>query len=78
VVTVSEQWWVAVDRSTCLGSGVCAGTAPRHFSIDAGGRSQPRSERVDPDEAVLDAVLACPAQAITVTFERSSEMRGPG
>jgi ferredoxin len=58
-------WTVTVDRDACLGSGMCAGTAPRHFRLDDG-RSRPIEETIEPDDAVLDAADTCPAEAITV------------
>jgi hypothetical protein len=31
---MSEHWKIAVNREACLGSGVCAATAPSHFRLD--------------------------------------------
>jgi ferredoxin len=62
---MSECWRVTVDREACLGSGVCAGTAPEYFRLEDG-RSRPIREFVEPDEDVLDAADLCPAEAITV------------
>jgi ferredoxin len=62
---MSETWKVNVDRDACLGSGVCAGTAPRHFRLD-GGRSRALREDIEPDDVVIDAADTCPAEAITV------------
>jgi ferredoxin len=62
---MSEHWKVTVDRDACLGSGVCAGAAPRHFRLDAG-RSRPIREDIEPDDIVLDVADTCPAEAITV------------
>jgi ferredoxin len=58
-------WKVTVDRDACLGSGICAGTAPEHFRLEDE-RSRPINEFVDPDEDVRDAAEMCPAEAITV------------
>lgn len=61
-----ECWTVRVDRDACLGSGICAGTAPEHFRLEDG-RSRPVEERVPPDDRVVDAADLCPAEAITVS-----------
>ncbi|MBO0654342.1 ferredoxin [Streptomyces triculaminicus] len=59
-------WRVAVDRSRCMGSGICTALAPSAFALD-GERSRPLSEETAPDEALLDAADSCPAGAVTVT-----------
>jgi ferredoxin len=62
---MNERWKITVNRGACLGSGVCAATAHRHFRLDDG-RSRPIREDIEPDDAVLDAADTCPAEAITV------------
>ena len=62
---MSEHWKITVNRDACLGSGLCAGTAPRHFRLDDG-RSRAIREDIEPDDIVLDAADTCPAEAITV------------
>jgi ferredoxin len=58
-------WRVAVDPARCIGSGICAGTAPGHFRLE-NGRSRPINEVVEPDPAVVDAAETCPTEAIVV------------
>ncbi|MCK7623438.1 ferredoxin [Streptomyces sp. RS10V-4] len=64
---MAERWRVAVDRGVCIGSGLCAGTAPDRFRLDAARQSHP----VDPETEAADALLAaaenCPVEAITLT-----------
>jgi ferredoxin len=60
------KWLVTVDRTLCVGSAVCVGTAPGRFELGGDNRSRPTPEAVDADEAVLDAVASCPAEAIAV------------
>jgi ferredoxin len=60
------MWRVTVSPA-CIGSGVCAGTAPRHFAIGPDGRSRPLASPIDPDDAVLGAADSCPMEAIAVT-----------
>ena len=62
---MSEHWKITVNRDACLGSGVCAATAPRYFRLDDG-RSRPVEEDIEPDDIVLDVADTCPAEAITV------------
>ena len=62
---MDERWKVTVDRDACLGSGVCAATAPRRFRLD-GGKSRALQEEIEPDDIVLDVADTCPAEAITV------------
>jgi ferredoxin len=66
------QWKLTVDRFVCIGSGLCVGTAPRHFQLGPDRRSHPVSALIDPDPEVLDAALSCPVEAITV-IESGSE-----
>ncbi|MEU4684949.1 ferredoxin [Streptomyces xinghaiensis] len=58
-------WHIAVDRERCMGSAVCAGTAPGLFTMDAD-RSRPVRPDVEPDEEVLDVADSCPVMAIEV------------
>jgi ferredoxin len=62
---MTEHWKITVNRDICLGSGLCAGTAPRHFRLDDG-RSRAIQEDIEPDDNVLDVADTCPAEAITV------------
>lgn len=61
-----EQWRVHVDRTRCIGSGICAGTAPGHFVL-VDGLSRPLAERVAPDDALVDAADSCPMEAVVVS-----------
>jgi ferredoxin len=66
------MWKVAVS-SACIGSGVCAGTAPKHFALGPDGRSHPLASPVEPDDAVLGAAASCPMEAIAVTDAETGE-----
>jgi ferredoxin len=59
------EWTVEVDRSTCLGTGMCTSIAPGHFRLD-GGTSTPVKSDIDADDAVIDAAESCPMEAILV------------
>ena len=71
-----RPWQVAVDRSVCIGSGMCVGIAPDHFQL-AGRRSSPVAARTGPQEAVLDAGENCPVEAILVRDARTGEVLAP-
>jgi ferredoxin len=59
--------WKITVLPACIGSGVCAGTAPKHFALGPDGRSRPLASPVEPDDAVLGATASCPMEAIAVT-----------
>lgn len=59
--------WNVTVSSACIGSGVCAGTAPRHFALGPDNRSRPLASPIEPDDAVLGAAASCPVEAIAVT-----------
>ncbi len=73
---MSAQYDVAVDRDTCIGSGMCRNTAPAVFTADTGGQTTATSP-VAADEEVLDAAETCPVEAITVTDATSGEVLAP-
>jgi ferredoxin len=60
-----DRWRITVDRSVCVGSGMCTAIAPQHFRLDQN-RSRPLREVAEPDQAVLDAAESCPTEAISV------------
>ncbi|GDY31461.1 ferredoxin [Gandjariella thermophila] len=70
------RWRVGVDRETCIGSGICAATAPNHFTLDAD-RSRPLAELVEPDDVVIDAAESCPVEAIAVSDASTGERLAP-
>ncbi|MCM2392528.1 ferredoxin [Streptomyces albipurpureus] len=57
---------IELDRALCIGSGLCAATAPGHFALDADRRSRLREDAGAPDERVEDAAAVCPVEAITI------------
>lgn len=59
------SWRVQVDPEVCIGSGICAGTAPEQFELVAG-KARSRRETIGPDDRVLDAAQSCPVEAISV------------
>ncbi|MEV5989678.1 ferredoxin [Streptomyces sp. NPDC052051] len=60
---------VAVDRDQCCAAGQCVLAAPEVFrQRDSDGTSYPVTAHPDPGlrEALLEAVAACPTQAVTL------------
>jgi ferredoxin len=70
------SWLVDVDARTCIGSGLCAGTAPDHFRL-IGGVSHSVRPEIDPAEEVLDAAESCPVEAITIRDKESGRTLAP-
>ena len=61
-----RTWTVEVDRSRCLGTGVCCFYAPGTFDLDEEGRSFVVDREADPDDALRNAVEACPTRALSI------------
>lgn len=49
-----------------MASGLCAGIAPDHFTLE-GVTAVANAAEVEPDDDVLEAAESCPAMAISVT-----------
>jgi ferredoxin len=57
---------IEVDGASCIGAGMCVGTAPEHFDL-RGGESRPvEPVVVEAPDDLLDAADSCPVQAFTV------------
>jgi ferredoxin len=59
---------VVVDRSRCVGTGICESTVPAIFEIDDDGRLVVLDDTVAPDrlDAVRSAIANCPTQALSL------------
>ncbi|AJC58752.1 putative ferredoxin [Streptomyces sp. 769] len=64
---------MAVDRGVCIGSGLCAGTAPERFRLDAARQSHPVEPEAEAAVGVLAAAEGCPVEAIAITAVESGE-----
>jgi ferredoxin len=60
------SWSVQLDRFLCIGSGMCVATAPDRFHLVDSRADVVDAGPVEPDEILLDAADACPAEAIRV------------
>jgi ferredoxin len=69
----AERWTVAVDRRVCVGSGLCAGSAPEAFRLDQARRSHPVAEETEASDRVLDAAENCPVEAIAIRRAEGGE-----
>jgi len=67
------SWRVSVDDS-CVGSGMCIAIAKEHFRLDREDRSHPTRAEMAPDDAVLDAAMSCPMEAIRVVDATTGEV----
>jgi ferredoxin len=70
------SWRIEIDGETCIGSGICAGSAPDHFAL-VDGVSCARAAEVEPADEVLDAAESCPVEAIAVTDAATGEVLAP-
>jgi ferredoxin len=59
-------WRVTVDSGRCIGSGICIGTAPDRFRFDDKQHSTPVAGLIEPDDAVRDAAVSCPVEAVSL------------
>jgi ferredoxin len=69
--------WQVTVKDTCVGSGMCAAIAGRFFRLGEDEQSRPLSPEIAPDDAVRDAMAACPMEAIVVTEARTGELIDP-
>jgi len=74
---MGDRWRVEVDRSLCIGSGMCVLTAPGGFVLDTARQSHSTEPESDADEKVLEAAEGCPVEAITITLADSGEVVFP-
>ena len=70
---MGDRWTVEVDRSVCIGSGLCAAAAPDGFRLDGARQSHPAEAEADASEALLAAAEGCPVEAITLLLAGSGE-----
>lgn len=59
------------DTHACIGAGICAGTAPNVFDLDADGLVLLKTIDVDDNDAdaTESAIAMCPAQALRWTSQ---------
>ncbi len=55
---------IEVDRSLCIGSGLCVATAPKVFQLDDDMVAVVKDPRGASQELILEAATGCPTTAI--------------
>ncbi|MCX5382731.1 ferredoxin [Streptomyces sp. NBC_00083] len=70
---MGDRWHIEVDRSVCIGSGMCVNHAPDGFALDTARQSHPRIADTDANERILAAAEGCPVEAILITLLDSRE-----
>lgn len=63
---------IEIDRSICMGSGVCVVYAPETFDIDDETRAVVQDAAGNPQEQIEAAVAGCPTGAIK--FVRTADV----
>ena len=72
-----RRWAVDVNRLSCMGSGMCVGSAPDFFQLTRGRAELLSQQGIAPDDAVLDAAESCPAEAITIRDAADGSLIAP-
>lgn len=70
------MWQLEIDKGACLGTGMCAGTAPEYFEVMQG-KSQLLRAEIEPDSKATDAAEMCPVEAIRVKLAATGEVLAP-
>ena len=76
VTAPQPVWRVSVDPDNCIGSGICAGLAPKLFTL-VDGVSEPVEPAIAPDPAAIDAAESCPVEAIAVRDAADGHLVAP-
>ena len=66
-----------VNKTRCIASGDCVEIAPGVFQLDSDEKSEVYNQTGAADEVIIAAARACPARAITVINEDTSEQIFP-
>jgi len=60
---------VAVDRSLCIGNGICVTLAPAAFALDDTLKAMVLNPALESEDALWEAAQACPTQAIYLSAD---------
>ncbi|MEU4896578.1 ferredoxin [Streptomyces sp. NPDC044780] len=74
---MGDRWRIEVDRGVCIGSGMCAATAPGAFRLDGARQAHPTEPEADASEPVLTAAEGCPVEAIAIRLTDTGEQVFP-
>ncbi|MEU4116191.1 ferredoxin [Kitasatospora sp. NPDC028055] len=77
----AEPVLVRVDRDRCIGSGMCALSAPESLALDTDGQARPVAGYADGGAELTDglteAVEYCPVEALTLLSARGGHRIEP-
>jgi len=65
--------WRVTVSDECIAAACCLGIAPMRFALGDDGRSHPTSDVIEEEDAVLDAMISCPMEAISVFDAQTGE-----
>ena len=68
------SWELRIDADRCIGSGMCAGTAPELFVLDDDHAHPVHEHLTEHDERALEAADICPMLAITIRDANGTEI----
>ncbi|GAB2697032.1 hypothetical protein GCM10010442_13430 [Kitasatospora kifunensis] len=68
---------VSVDTARCVGTGLCAATAPADLELGPDGRARPRRARSTEVGELTEAAELCPMEAIAVHRAATGEQIAP-
>jgi ferredoxin len=68
-----DRWHIEVDHGVCIGSGLCASSAPGGFRLDAARQAHPAAADTEASEALLAAAEGCPVEAIAIRLRDTGE-----
>ncbi|MFJ1756413.1 ferredoxin [Kitasatospora sp. NPDC088134] len=76
-MTDAPRLVVTVDQGRCIGSGLCARTAPADLLLAANGRAAPARSQTGPSEELTEAAELCPVEAIAVRDAATGALVAP-
>ncbi|WP_371502260.1 ferredoxin [Kitasatospora sp. NBC_00374] len=77
-MSAAEPLVVTVDRTRCVGTGLCAATAPDDLALGPDGRALARQGTAAVlSEELAEAAEMCPVEAITVLRPATGEQVAP-
>ncbi|OGY23876.1 MAG: hypothetical protein A2172_05065 [Candidatus Woykebacteria bacterium RBG_13_40_15] len=65
---------IQIDRTLCMGDGICTAIAPNTFELNSEGKSTVKNPTGDSDEKILEAVKACPVKAMLLKDENDKQV----
>jgi len=68
-MTTPRRLRVEVDWGRCIGAETCAVRAPRVFRLNANRLAEVIDPQGDDEDAILEAAMSCPVDAIVVETE---------